>query len=1289
MGGKTSTSTQDVSIPPAVLAQYQSVNDAASSTAQTPFNQYGGEFVAPVNDQQVAGIIQTDAAANEAQPYYGAATGVVAGAQAGVNPVNAAALNTTAASSAPLTGSQIDQYLSPYLGEVLGSTEALQNISNQQQQGGQLGDAIRSGAFGGDRTGIAAANLEQQQNLTNANVISGIANTGYQSALSTAQGQQQIGLAAGAQEANIGSTAYGEGANTANTLANLGTGAQTAGLTGASAEIGAGTVEQQTQQAQDTAEYNQFLQQQSYPFQVDQFLANIAEGTGALSGSTTTTQQPGGFFSDERLKEDMEPIGKTFDGQTIYRYKMKGDPRTRIGLSAQKVEKKHPEAVGVAGGFRVVDYGKATEKAANDGHFHEGGIVPFRRARAVGGTDDGLTGVLEAQRNMYSGIMGGPQQQRQMPEGGGTHQLAVASGTPSPPPSGQSNVTSVAGDVQKGYQLYKHFNPSTSAGNGLSAADNASLNAGVAADASTAGDFTGAAVGASDAAGGTLMAGGTDAAVGAGLDAGATAAAAEGAGSLAVAGGTEIASTAAAEYAAAIAAEYALADVAVAGAVMAAKRGGRIRQGLDIGGAPYGGADDIPNDPNQYKLQAAGPIKKIPTGFQTMMTMGNPQDWGSLMGSTFSNEALATGGVAGRKHYADGGGDVTPDDLGIAAPDPDAAPDATGAPASGLAAAPVSAAAPANADAKAPSKSSTWDKIKDFATSPGGLAILRGIGAMGTAKTVHPGVALAAGLGEGAEAYPQIQSEQALAHTRTAEAAQTEALTAGQQQTNTMLGLRAGAMARSLAPPSAPTAPAVQAPPQPAAPTDKAQAINNGIYKEYQSKYLVNSAQTPEEQANIDQAAQADSAIGGGWTGNSVKANNDFQNRVAGDKVQKVAAARQEAEGLYATATDKTADYATRQAALARYNVLEQPQFTGVTYSTVGGNKQVDYTGAPAIGRAAPIPTPAQRAEFLSQAREFVNQPQSDGTYKQVPTWLAQHAPSDQAYADLMANFAMAGTPDVTANAAPGVPGAAPAPAPAQTPPASRAPPAAAAAAATPPARTAAPVQAPANAQGGDQYMSRALTDQAYRIPPTPAVSGSTQSPQIAGQKKMYQEQASQVAKEASEATAAASLSLQYSKAAKAILDAKQVDVGAYGGLINSLSRWFPGEHIDASNYVTLAKYLGNAAVQAGRANFNNPTQGEVGLQLNELSPHTGMPESAIADLLKTNIKSAQYTIDSAQRTNAYLTAGADGVPLNKPLGFSLWNQKYFPREKVIAADQIRQSRDGRRIYHINGQWVQ
>jgi hypothetical protein len=70
---------------------------------------------------------------------------------------------------------------------------------------------------------------------------------------------------------------------------------------------------------------------------------------------------PMGFISDERVKEDIRPVGETHDGQTIYSFRYKGDPRTQIGLLAQEVEQQHPDAVHtLPGGLKTVDYAKAT-----------------------------------------------------------------------------------------------------------------------------------------------------------------------------------------------------------------------------------------------------------------------------------------------------------------------------------------------------------------------------------------------------------------------------------------------------------------------------------------------------------------------------------------------------------------------------------------------------------------------------------------------------------------------------------------------------------------------------------------------------------------------------------------------------------------------------------------------------------------------------------------------------------------------------------------------------------------
>lgn len=1031
MGGKTSTSSQQVSVPPQVLAQYSSVNAAANQTAQTPFQQYSGEFVAPVNSTQQTGIAGTNAAATEAQPYYSAATGTLGGAQTGVNPVNQLATGLAAGSAeqvnpTDLDSAAINKYMSPYLQDVVGSEAAVLNQNNQQQQAGQLGNAITSGAFGGDRTGIAAANLEQQQNLANASIYSGLLNTGYNTALSTAQQQQGVGLAAGQANraalgsaaqtlSGVGNTTYGEGANTAAELGSLGTGAQTAGLSGAQAQIAAGTVQQQTQQAQDTALYNQFLQQQSYPFQVDQFLANIAEGTGALSGSTTTTTQPGGFFSDERLKEDMEVIGKTFDGQPIYRYKMKGDPREQIGLSAQKVEKKHPDAVGLAGGYRFVNYGKATEDAANRGHFYSGGVVPIRRMYAYGGSPGdagGLGAVLEAQQNMYAPH---GQSQRDIAGPAASHQLAVASGTPAPPPSGSNTAQQVVGLGKDAYQGYKWATKPKTPVNTPASGVNPGNTSGAPAPSTTGTGVTTNFEGGLDPGSGTtttfdagletaptadtagLGAADTSAAGTGAADAAATGAAgagaADAAGTAAVAGATDAAAT----EAAALAAEYAAADVATA-AVLAAKRGGSVkssdalrrlttpydgeRRHYDAGGTPYqtdGEQIDIPDEQTSVHLQTAGPIVKQPTGLQTAMKMGDPNQASSIMGSMFSNQGLARGGVAGRRGFDDGG---APEDDAVAAPT-DTAPV-------------IASDSDRSAGLVPASKPSLWDKIKSGATAENVIPILTGLAAMGTAPTRSAGVALASGLGAGAQSYLGTRASLA----KTAEEQQTaKALDIANQRA----ALQLGVAQKALAPQSSAGVPrqAGSASQQgaPATSTPDAAQTATGLAAQYRNQFFVNTARSPEEQAAKDAAIQKDWAVGG--TMFQSQADNDYQARVQRDQNNAHNTAQQMADARYAQYNDPAASPTDKQVALSHYNALRQ--WTGDDQDIQGGVVKNKRTGLPEIGTIAQQGfTPAEQAGVMARARELVNVPNSDGTVTQKEAWIAHHAPSPEAYAQTL-----------------------------------------------------------------------------------------------------------------------------------------------------------------------------------------------------------------------------------------------------------------------------------------------
>ena len=400
---------------------------------------------------QNAGLQGTQNYANAAQPGIQAAE-------------YGTALGMGAANPTALDGAAIGQYMSPYQQSVVDATGKQLQQQYGQAQSGALGAAVQSGAFGGDRAGIAAANLQNQQSLAYGQTMSGLYNQNYSQALQTAQQQQGVDLAA--QQANLQRLQTGAGQ-----IGQLAQAGQTAGLAGAQAEMGAGQVQQQTQQAGDTALYNQFLQQQSYPFQTTQFLANIAEGTGALSGQSTGTTQTAPFFSDRRLKENVKEIGKAKNGLKIYTFNYKGDPDklTRMGFMADDVEKTHPDAVGLAGGYKTVDYDRAA-RAEGGGllapeHFDFGGFADRS------GYDPTWSAQMRASEGMYGpqggGLYGASGPVSGVPRGGNSyvpqsqvpqHRMLQPAQAPKPPDSGLHQVAGLAkdavGDIDTAKKLY-------------------------------------------------------------------------------------------------------------------------------------------------------------------------------------------------------------------------------------------------------------------------------------------------------------------------------------------------------------------------------------------------------------------------------------------------------------------------------------------------------------------------------------------------------------------------------------------------------------------------------------------------------------------------------------------------------------------------------------------------------------------------------------------------------------------------------------------------------------------
>ena len=352
----TSTTTAD----PRSQAMYQQAFGSAQQAAQTPFQRYSTDpraFVAsltPIQQQAISNIAQSQ---GMYQPYYGAAAGLAGSAGQ--------------TSTADIVG----QYMSPYMQQVVDPVRS----ALQQQQGMQLSqqqaEAIKAGAFGGDRAGIQRQLLRGQQQLGMGQALSPLYQTGYGQALGAAQGDLSRQLQAG--------QLFGQ----------LGTGAQQAALQGAQGLLGAGTLQQQTEQAGRQALYNQFLMERGYPFQTSQFLTSAAAGLGPLYGGTTVEQQATNpfsmFLSDPRAKtgvdrDEPDVVGKLNDGQNVYAYRYANGGPAQIGLMADEVAQRYPDAVGQRpDGLMAVDYGKATEVPAAMSH----GLGAARMGGAV--TDGG------------------------------------------------------------------------------------------------------------------------------------------------------------------------------------------------------------------------------------------------------------------------------------------------------------------------------------------------------------------------------------------------------------------------------------------------------------------------------------------------------------------------------------------------------------------------------------------------------------------------------------------------------------------------------------------------------------------------------------------------------------------------------------------------------------------------------------------------------------------------------------------------------------------------------------
>jgi hypothetical protein len=399
--GNAQTSTQTTTPSTAVTSAANSNLGFVNQLQSNGFQPYTGQQVANLAPAQQATI---DATQNIANNGTGTAASNLIGGYASA-PAQSVTPQTIASNMSPYMNLYVMQALAPQLQQA--------DVQDAKTRAATNATATGSGAFGDARTGIEQANNAFNSNVAREGLIGSAYNSAFNTAIGAGAQDSANNLTGQTTNANLAETALNRSLGGAQALEGLQTqqqGVQTTANTAAQQDTA-------QQQAQLTAQYNQWLMAQQYPFQTAGLMNSTVAAANPANPTTSTLTQPdssgyamlgtalgvaggvalgggsllpgvagtaiggssgptsyGGssgptpLVSDARLKEDINLIGGLHDGTPVFSYSYKGDPhkRKQIGLMAQDLKTRMPESVITlpdAQGTMLVDYAKATEKS--------------------------------------------------------------------------------------------------------------------------------------------------------------------------------------------------------------------------------------------------------------------------------------------------------------------------------------------------------------------------------------------------------------------------------------------------------------------------------------------------------------------------------------------------------------------------------------------------------------------------------------------------------------------------------------------------------------------------------------------------------------------------------------------------------------------------------------------------------------------------------------------------------------------------------------------------------------
>lgn len=274
----SSQSVTQTSIPEYARPYVEKMLGKAEAYSSTPYQAYGGERIAGFTPMQQQSFQQVQ----NLRPSQQLGTGTQLAGMAGLGSLMA---GQNYAQQATSPGA-MQAYMSPYIQGAL--NPQLQEARRQSEITGQqnVGQAVKSGAFGGSRFGLQEA--ERQRNL--GSLQNQIYGQGMQSAFDRAQQAQQFGSTLGLQ-------GMGQGLQAASTLGQLGQAqfGQQKDIINAMQNVG--SMQQGLEQQRLSQQYQDFLTQRGYPKEQLAFMSDMLRGLPLSQTSQQGYQAPPSYLS--------------------------------------------------------------------------------------------------------------------------------------------------------------------------------------------------------------------------------------------------------------------------------------------------------------------------------------------------------------------------------------------------------------------------------------------------------------------------------------------------------------------------------------------------------------------------------------------------------------------------------------------------------------------------------------------------------------------------------------------------------------------------------------------------------------------------------------------------------------------------------------------------------------------------------------------------------------------------------------------------------------------------------